>query len=182
MTFLEQVPDPRRVNRSYPLPALLALSVCAMLCGARSLYAIAQWGRDHGDEIAHALGFRRERTPCVATLHYLFRKLDAAAFERALTAWAAQGAPPRQAVALDGKTLRGVHGEQVPGVHLLALFSHGLGLVLSQQAVPQKAGELTGARQLLAALDLHGLVLTGDAMFTQRDVCATIAQKGATGC
>ena len=48
---------------------MLALTACALLGGARSLYAAAQWGRDHGGEWVGALGFRRERTPCVATLH-----------------------------------------------------------------------------------------------------------------
>ena len=46
---LDSVPDHRRSQgRRHPLGAMLALAVCAMLCGARSLYAIAQWGRDHG--------------------------------------------------------------------------------------------------------------------------------------
>src|SRR5262245_10066626 len=40
-----QVPDHRSPRGpSYPWPALLLLMATAMLCGARSLYAIAQWG------------------------------------------------------------------------------------------------------------------------------------------
>jgi len=42
------VPDPRsRFGRSYSLVSLLTLAAVAMLCGCRSLYAIAQWGRDY---------------------------------------------------------------------------------------------------------------------------------------
>ena len=48
------------------LGAILALATCAMLCGARSLYAIAQWGRDQGGATAQLLGFSQEKTPCVA--------------------------------------------------------------------------------------------------------------------
>ena len=45
---LREVEDPRKPKGvRHPLPAVLALSVCAMLSGARSLYAIAQWGREH---------------------------------------------------------------------------------------------------------------------------------------
>ena len=65
---LDGVPDHRRSQgRRHPLGAVLGLAVCAMLCGARSLYAIAQWGRDHGAATGQLLGFRPGRTPCVAT-------------------------------------------------------------------------------------------------------------------
>ena len=68
-----EVEDPRKPKgMRHPLPAVLALSVCAMLNGARSLYAIAQWGWEH-PQFAQPLGFSRERTPCVATLHNVFR-------------------------------------------------------------------------------------------------------------
>lgn len=136
-----QVPDPRsRHGRRHPLPAVLALATAAMLSGARSLYAIAQWGRLQPTEVVRALGFTRPRTPAAAMLHYTFKVIDAAAFEAALQAWAVRvlGPPPRQAgrdqraVALDGKALRGLHGEEVPGVRLVALYDVEAGLVLAQ--------------------------------------------------
>ena len=85
---LSGIEDPRKPKGvRHPLPAVLALSVCAMLSGARSLYAIAQWGWEH-PQLAGSLGFSREQTPCVATLHHVFRRLDADAFESALGRWA----------------------------------------------------------------------------------------------
>ena len=70
---LGQIEYPRRLRRvRHPLRAVLALSVCAMLSGARSLYAIAQWGQEH-PQLAQSLGFSRERTPSVATLLHVFR-------------------------------------------------------------------------------------------------------------
>ena len=55
---LDQVPDHRKSQgRRHPLGAVLSLAVCAMLCGARSLYAIAQWGRDQGVTTGQLLGF-----------------------------------------------------------------------------------------------------------------------------
>lgn len=131
---LQAVPDPRgRQGRLYPLAALLTFAVAAMLCGTRSLYAIAQWGRDHGEPIRRAVGLTRGRTPSVATLHRVFTALDRAAFEAALTRWlVAQGPPPEEAIALDGKTLRGIHGEALPGVHLVAAYAQRAGRVLAQ--------------------------------------------------
>src|SRR5690348_1539055 len=86
-----QVPDRRSVHgRRHPLPAILALSTAAMLAGAWSLYAIAQWGRSQPPEVVHALGFTRARTPAVTTLHDTFKALDVEAFEQALQRWVAQ--------------------------------------------------------------------------------------------
>ena len=129
-----RVPDPRAARgRRHPFPALLALSAAAMLSGARSLYAIAQWGRLQSPEVVEALGFTRERTPSVSTLHLVFARLDAAAFEAALAEWARATLGGRgRTVAIDGKALRGIHGEEVPGVRLVAAYCDEAGLVLAQ--------------------------------------------------
>jgi len=163
------------------LGAVLALAVCAMLCGARSLYAISQWGRDQGGATAQALGFTRERTPAVSTLHRIFSQLDRESFERALGGWLqGRGLHQTEAVAVDGKTLRGIHGEELPGVHLVAAYAHQSGIVVGQQAVKEKENELGALPGLLAQLDLEGKVLTGDAQFTQRRECRQIVAKGGT--
>lgn len=69
----------------------------------------------------------------MATLHRVFKALDRAAFEAALTRWlVAQGLPPAEAIAIDGTTLRGIHGEELPGVHLVAAYAQRAGRVLAQ--------------------------------------------------
>lgn len=114
--------------------SLLTLAVCAMLCGARSLYAIAQWGHEReSGALAAALGFEWGRSPSVAMLFRTFRDLDVAAFERVLAAWLSVDAPPAEALALDGKTLRGIHREAVPGVHLVAAYAHSRGAVSGEK-------------------------------------------------
>lgn len=130
----QRIPDPRSPKgRRHSLPAILALATCAMLCGARSLYAIAQWGRDQEVEFLGSLGFTRQSTPCVATLHRVFSRLDVTAFESALHDWAKLNWPEsEQAIAIDGKGLRGIHGKQLPGVRLVAAYAHEAGLVLGQ--------------------------------------------------
>lgn len=148
---LAEVPDPRsRHGQRHPLPAVLALATVAMLCGARSLYAIAQWGREQPEAVLRTLGFTRQQTPGVATLHRVFKRLDVAAFETVLAQWAQAALGDRRrgeangAIALDGKALRGIHGEQLPGVRLVAAYDVRTGLVLGQKGGEAQNGPCRG--------------------------------------
>jgi hypothetical protein len=107
-----RVPDARsRHGRRYPLRALLTLATAAMLCGARSLYAIAQWGRLQPEAVRCAFGFKGPQMPGVTKLHYVFKRLEVDRFEQELQAWAAQALDGgRQQLVLDGKALRGSQG------------------------------------------------------------------------
>jgi hypothetical protein len=178
-----ELPDPRDTRgRRHALAACLTLCAASMLCGCRSLFAIAQWGRDH-DELAETLGFKRKRRrwPCVSTLHYLFKAVDVAAFEAALTAWMlAQGAADLQerVLNIDGKTLRGSQGDLVPGVHLVAAYAEYLGTALTQLQVDSKTNEHKAALELLKLVPLKDTLITGDAAFAQKDLCQAIVAGG----
>jgi hypothetical protein len=182
---LESLPDVRRgQGKVHPLDGMLALAVCALLCGSRSLYAMSQWGRDCGPEIRTALGLRGERGPSVPTLQRAFRALEHAAFERVLGHWfAAQGLEPDEALAIDGKTLRGIHGEEIPGVHLVAAFAHQTRVALAQAETRGKGQDLAGVDAVLAQLParlLAGRVVSGDALLANRALCQQLVQKGGS--
>ena len=96
---LAEVPDSRRpygCRLAYPplpLVSLLQLTVAAILCGTRSLQAIAQWGRERVEddpEFLVALELPPGRSPCTATLHRAYKALDVMAYERALGGWLAR--------------------------------------------------------------------------------------------
>ena len=177
---LDLVPDFRSSQgRRHSLGAILALATCAMLCGARSLYAIAQWGRDQGGATAQLLGFSQEKTPCVATLHRVFKGLDVAAFEAEVGNWLANsGVEADDPLSLDGKTLRGVHGQEIPGVHLVSAYASHAGAVLAQVAAPGKGEELAAVKEVLGQVPLKGRVVVADALLTQRKVCEQIVAGG----
>ncbi|MDE2842525.1 MAG: ISAs1 family transposase [Chloroflexota bacterium] len=173
---LDGVPDHRsRQGRRHPLGAVLSLTVCAMLCGARSLYAIAQWGRDQGAAAGQELGFPLGRTPCVATLHRVFKGLDVDAFEGGVRD---SGVDLGSVVSIDGKTLRGIHGEELPGVHLVSAYATEGGAVLSQAARVGKGQELAAAQAVLGQIPLKGRIVVADALLTQREVCQQIVAGG----
>jgi hypothetical protein len=177
---LASVPDPRKPRgRRHPLTAILSLAVVATLAGMKGLEAIAQFGRDHGTPLAHALGFTRGKTPAKSTLSRLFRRLDVQALEDALGRWLlARQSDGWQAIALDGKTLKGSADGEAPGVHLLAAFVPAAAAALAQLRVDAKTNEHKAALRLLGVLPLAGKVVTGDAMFTHRDVAEAVRQGG----
>jgi DDE family transposase len=178
---LAAVPDPRKSRGvRHPLPAVLGLAVVAMLTGCKGYEAIAQFGRDKGAALAHALGFRRGKTPAKSTFSVLFRALDVAAFEAALAGWVAARVPADAAVvlALDGKTARGSRDGDTPGHHLVAAYAPAAAAVLAQVRVDAKTNEHKAALVLLGILPVRGRVVTGDALFCQRDVCRAIIDGG----
>jgi hypothetical protein len=179
---LEAVPDHRRPQgRRYPLPVVLAISVSAMLAGARSLYAIAQWAREHRRLVTGTFDLPPTWTPSHATIFRVFAGLDVEAFESVVHAWLQECfVGPEEALALDGKTLRGIHGEAVAGVHLVAAFGHRSGAVVGQAQSPGKGQELAAGREVVAALPIEGRVLTLDALYATRDFCQEIAERGGT--
>jgi hypothetical protein len=184
---LREVPEVRkRRGRRHPLEAILALACAAMLCGYRSYSAVAEWGRTYDAEFIRALGFTHQPTPCAATCFHVFRRLDRADLEARLGAWAetvlqATAAPAEtdlEAVALDGKSLRGSRKQGAPAAHLLSAVSHRLGLTLGQMGVDDKTNEIPVAAVLLAGLVLEGRVFTMDALLTQRAIAQNIVDGG----
>lgn len=172
---LGRIPDRRgRKGRQYGLPAVLVLSLAAMLSGANDLMAIFRWGRRLPREALFLLGL--DRAPCHATYHYFFKALDVTATEAVLGEWV-RGEGPIGHVALDGKRLRGSAPgghDGSEGVHLVAAFASRLGGVIGQLQVEPDGNEITAALTLLKGLPLGGAVITGDAVFCQRAICRRI--------
>ena len=175
MSFLAEVPDPRGApGKRHSLVAMLTHACCALLCGARGYAAIAQWGRDQPIEFMHQLGYRR--TPAsYGAFQALLSRLDAEALEATLARWVAHllGEPDAaalRAVALDGKTARGSRTPLEAAVHLPAAMDQRTGCVLRQMRVDAKTNEHKAALELLKNLTLRGRIVTGDALFCQRDL------------
>jgi hypothetical protein len=177
-TCLAEVVDHRHPKgRLYALPDLLSLVVLGLMAGCRSLSAIHRFGRSH-DDVLPLVGLRW--APSVPTLSRVLAGLDTETLRTALLTFSQELAAQRQVgtavVAMDGKTLRGVDEDGTP-LHLLQFFGQSSGLVLDQMAVGQGRGEVTGAKIWMAKMASHfpGLaVLTADALYADRDLCAAI--------
>ncbi len=189
LAMLARIPDPRgRQGRRFGLSAMLATVVCGILTGARGYTAIAEWIHRQEVPVWHWLGYTR-KPPCPNAFRDLLMALDSTALESVLREWAeillgetvppGETLPPElQAVAMDGKTLCSTLASHGRSVHLLSVLDQRTGFVLSQQEVDGKTNEHKGALQLLKTIVLKGRLVTGDAMFCQRDLCQQIVDDG----
>jgi hypothetical protein len=185
---LSRVPDPRKARgRCHSLQSILLLAVGAVLAGARSYAAIAQWAQHADAPVCRA-------SRHAATFARVLAAVEVTVLQRALTGWvlarrtAAQrgevdAGPPlaedRTVLAFDGRTRRGARIGPGGQAKLVAVFDHTHGLVLSQ-------AEVTGGDELAAFIPvlntlpgLRGAVVTADALHCQRAHADYLHDRGA---
>jgi predicted transposase YbfD/YdcC len=186
---LGAVPDPRhRRGRRHSLQSVLLLALGAVLAGARSYAAIADWAAqaDHAVAVCGP-------PPHASTVRRLLSRLDTAALEAALTRWVlsrrqvaaapeATGGDPaaesRPVLAVDGKTLRGARGPQGRQAKLVCVYDHAHRLVLTQTGVVD-GDEIAAFTAALSTLpDLHDVLVTADALHCQRQHATWLRARG----
>jgi len=187
LTARFQTVTDRRAARGkrYPLGVILTIAVLAKLTGANQVRDVAEWATHRQRDLCALFGLTRPTMPHFTTWsRILGEAVDPDALTRAaeevLTRVASE-MPDRGSVqvTLDGKTLRGtIPAGQTQGVHLLAAYRPQDGVVLLQVEVGAKENEISAAPRVLQQLDLRGILVSGDAMFTQRALCVQIVQQG----
>lgn len=181
LEILAEIPDSRESQgKRHSLAGMLALGCVATLCGYQNPNAIAEWGRNYGEQYASLLGFERHGYPATSTGYRILGQVDVAAVEAALTGWCERVlvALTGAGVRIDGKTLRGSRRQGASSSHLLAAYAADIGLVLAQQGVDDKTNELGVIDDFLCGLALQGRVVTTDALLTQQSVVAQIVKQG----
>ncbi|MEU6603819.1 ISAs1 family transposase [Streptomyces shenzhenensis] len=115
----------------------------------------------------------RRVLPRETTVRWLLARVDGDALDLAIGSWLADRRPKiagLRGLAVDGKSLRGAVKANGLKIHLLAALEHATGLVLAQLDVGEKTNEITCFQPLLDTVaDLAGVVVTSDAMHTQRE-------------
>jgi len=168
--------------------SILGVAAAAVAAGCRSFTAIGEWAGEAPQSVLRAMGARFDRTrrvfvaPDEATVRRVLQAVDADALDAAISAWlhARAGSHSPEAVAVDGKSLRGTFARTGgAGVHLLAALCHDQGIVLGQRLVPTGTSEITAFGPLLDTIDLAGLVITADALHTTRAHARSVIDHGA---
>jgi predicted transposase YbfD/YdcC len=180
IAHFSKLEDPRQINKSlYPLQEILLLVLCAVLSGADDWVAIALYGEKKLNFLRRFLPYANG-TPSHDQLGYLFARIDEKRFQQCFINWvtclrhALEGV-----VAIDGKTLRrsfNAAGKK-GAIHMVSAWCSEQNLVLGQVKVDEKSNEITAIPELLDLLQIHGAIVTIDAMGCQRNIAQQIIDK-----
>jgi predicted transposase YbfD/YdcC len=176
------LPDPRREtdNKRHFLVDILTLAVCAVIGGAETWDAIAEYGRTKEQFFRRFLELPNG-VPSHDTFERVFAKLDPDAFADRFGRWMAEAceATGLVHVAIDGKSARRSPKGTFSGcLHLVSAWAVENRLILGQRSVPDGGHEITTVPDLLAALDLSGAVVTLDAAGCQKAIVEQIRERG----
>jgi hypothetical protein len=179
MELLEKITDPRKPRGvRHPMVFILALAVCAVLSGMKSVDGIAQWAACLPKEALEKLGATRRTPPSEPTFRRVLHAVDVAFFDAQVGAWLAQQHLfPGQHVAVDGKTIRGSHDGEKKPLHLLSAVLAPEGVTVAQRKVNEKTNEIPEIKPLLEPLDLKGSVVTADALHTQTETARYLVEE-----
>jgi len=176
------VPDPRHpaFQDYHLLGDILAIALSAVLAGARSWEAIAEFGRTK-EEWLRAIGLTLPNgIPSHDTFNRVFSDLDPGPFQDAFTGWingvcAALGV---RHLPIDGQTLRGTRGPDGTCLHVVSAWAAEYRLTLAQVVVADKSNEITAIPEVLRLLDLHGALVTIDAIGCQKGIAGQVVGGG----
>src|SRR3954470_7033027 len=163
----DDLPDPRRAtaNKLHGLTDILAIATCAVISGAESWEAIAEYGRTKADFFRRYLPLDNG-IPSPDTFERVFAKLAPGAFAGAFGRWmaAACEATGPIPVAIDGKSARRAKRDTATGcLTVVSAWASENRLTLGQVAVADGSNEIGAIPELLRALDLAGAIVTIDA-------------------
>ena len=172
--------DPR-INRhkKHELLDIIVIALCAVVCGAKDWQQIAAFGQERHEWFERFLKLPNG-IPSHDTFERVFDRIDPRAFQRSFQNWVAALAEKLEIkhIAIDGKTLRGSGSSKLGALHMVSAWAVDQHLSLGQVATAAKSNEITAIPELLELLDLHGAIVTIDAMGCQKAIASKIVERG----
>jgi predicted transposase YbfD/YdcC len=184
VAYFETLEDPRStINRKHPLVSVVVIAIMAILAGAGGPTAITRWAAYKAAFLTRVLPLPHG-IPGKDVFRRILLALQPAAFQACFVAWvqalrakaAAASGVERPILAVDGKTARRSHerSKELGALHTVSVWASEFGLALGQVACDDKSNEITAIPELLRLVDIHGAIITIDAMGTQKAIAAQI--------
>lgn len=163
---------------------VLACAATAMLMGAGSYQAFEDVCSKLTQRQLKALGCRYNwkkecyQPPSDSTFYRVLNRLDSATFDLVMGQWMVQqDISVLQALAVDGKVLRGSGRGDGKALQLLSAVSHRLRLTVAQEPIQTKSNEIPAIAPLLRKVPCQGTLITADALHCQQKTARLITQE-----
>lgn len=187
--YFDELEDPRStINQKHPFVSVVVIALMAVLAGASGPTTIAQWAKYKEAFLLGVLDLPHG-VPRKDVFRRVLSLLHPAAFQACFPAWlsalkdqaAAVSEIEQPVYAVDGKTARRSHDRKkgLGALHCVSVWASELGLSLGQVACDAKSNEITAIPELLKLVDIHGAIITIDAMGTQKAIAEQIIEQKA---
>lgn len=175
--------DPRASHAvEHPLVNILVIGLCAIIGGASTFTAMAEFGRSKQGWLAKFLDLSKG-LPSHDTFNNVFVRLNPPQFEKCLLSWitALHEVSKGQILPIDGKTLRGSYDTKdgKAAIHMVSIWAAANHLTLASRVVDEKSNEITAIPALLELIDVSGALVTIDAMGCQKAIAKDLVARGA---
>lgn len=177
-----ELEDPRMDRtKHHSLSDILAIAICATICGADDWTKMALFGRCKEKWFRTFLELPNG-IPSHDTFRRVFMLLDPAAFEQCFMSWVAElsQASGGRLIAVDGKTIRRSldRANDKAATHMVSAWCNTNEMVLGQLSTDDKSNEITTIPRLLKLIDISHAVVTIDAMGCQKEIAKVIVEEG----
>jgi DDE_Tnp_1-associated len=164
-------------GRYHTVWGVVLLVILGKMCGEQGVAGIKRFGRQLTERQKEMLGFVRHDTPCESTIGDILRNLNIEELQGVFRRVMVDGKEIKH-LSIDGKTMRGSRSGDTLATHCVSAFCGALSATIGQTGSAGKGMEILDALRLLETLDLQGVIVTGDAMFTQVSIANMIVDKG----
>lgn len=179
--FFNELNDPRasRGNKQHDLLDIVAISICAVICGAESWEEIAEYGRIKKKWLGTFLSLPNG-IPSHDTFNRIMSAINPLDFERCFSNWVSGLlVATNEIISIDGKTICGAKVNGKSPIHMVSAWASKNNIALGQVKVSEKSNEITAIPNLIENLAIQGAVITIDAMGCQREIAKKIVSKDA---
>ena len=182
ITHFSNITDKRKPNGiRHKLIDIIVIAICGVICGADDWVMVEYFGNAKREwfetflELPHGI-------PSHDTFGKVFALIDPIEFQASFLNWVHEIAriTSGQLIAIDGKTVRRSHDRSKgkEAIHLVSAWASENGVALGQVKVDDKSNEITAIPELLKILDIHGCIVSIDAIGTQKEIISTILEQG----
>jgi predicted transposase YbfD/YdcC len=175
------IKDPRIERKKlHKIIDIIIIAICAVVSGADGFDAIEIFGKAHKEWFKKYLELPNG-IPSHDTFERVLCRLDPLEFRMCFASWTKDLAGIfTDVIAIDGQTHRGTRskGQLKSPIHMVSAWATGLRLVLAQVKVDEKSNEITAIPEVLKILDIHGCIITIDAMGCQQKIADQIIKQG----